>query len=294
MSGRGPVLDSEFEQFAKFFAQPAELNVGPDSPTPRPLELLNPGETQYGHSFDLGQEQLAYVQSFPYVLTRRSPVSSPPPAGYSLVRSNAFYELWHRDGAPRAVSQLPLRGPLGAGAAVKCNAVKALAARARPSQRLVLAEQPAPVGFAMVEATEHSPTWGIGPDPKAFLTPAPGRASREVTVPAGGRYELWVEGNLPRRMAVTLDGRTVGTAQGTDAPGGWSQAGTVTVTPGRHVLGVLRGGGSLLPGNGSTQASVGAVAMVPAGARPRLVTVAPSDWRKLCGKRAYWVEIAGA
>jgi hypothetical protein len=294
MGGRGAVLDSEFEQFAKFFALPAELNVGPDNPTPRPLELVANNETQYGHSFDLGQERLAYVQSFPYVLIRRSPVSSPPPAGYSLVRRDAYYELWRRGGSAKAVAQLPLRGPMGAGAPAPCPQLRALAARAGPGQRLVLSEQPPVVGYAMSQASEHSPLWVIGGDPKAFVTASPGRASREVTVPATGRYELWVEGNLPRRMSVTLDGRAVGSALGTDAPGGWAMAGTATVPAGRHSLGVLLGGGNLSPGNGSTQASVGAVALVPVGAQARLVSVAPREWRSLCGRRAYWVELAGA
>ena len=273
---------------------PAELNVGSDNPTPRPLELVNRTEPQYGHSFDLGQERLGYVQSFPYVLTRRSPVTSPPPAGYSLVRQNAFYELWRREGGSRARSQLPFRGVLGAGAPAGCRALGKLAAGARPGDRLVLAEQPAPTGFAMSEASEHSSSWSPASDPKALITPSPGRATRTVRVPSSGRYELWLEGNFPRRMSVTIDGHVVGSALGTDAAGGWANAGTVDVTAGRHQLGALLGGGNLSPGNGSTQASIGAVVLVPAGARPRLVAVAPAQWRSLCGRRAYWAELATA
>jgi hypothetical protein len=294
MEGRGMVLDSEFEQFAKFFGLPAELNVGPDSPTSRPLELVNRSEPQYGHSFDLSQERLGYIESFPYILVRRSPVTSPPPAGYTLARQNAYYELWRREGAPRGVAQVPFRGVLGAGSPVSCRALGALAARAKAGQRLLLAEQPPQVGFAMSEAAEHSPSWSPSSDPKALVTPSPGRAERQVDVPASGRYELWLEGNFPRRMSVTLDGHVVGSALGTDAPGGWAMAGTADVAAGRHVLGALLGGGNLSPGNGSTQASIGAVVLVPAGAHPRVLAVAPGQWRSLCGRRAFWAELAAS
>jgi hypothetical protein len=54
------------------------------------------------------------------------------------------------------------------------------------------------------------------------------------------------------------------------------------------------GGGNLSPGNGSTQASVGAVALVPAGAHARLVSVPAARWRSLCGRRGFWVELAEA
>lgn len=290
MAGRGPVLDSEFEQFAKFFAQPSELNVGPDNPTPRPLELLNPAEPQYGHSFDLGQERLAYVESFPYALTRSSPVSSPAPVNYVRARENAFYELWRRTAAAAPVAQLSLRGQLGAGAPAPCPAVRELAREAPAGGRLVLSEAPAAVGFTMAQASFHSPYWGPASDPKALITPGPGRAFRDVRLAAAGEYEMWIEGNLPRRVDVTVDGRTAGSAQGADAPGGWSRAGAVRLGAGVHQLGVLREGGDLAPGDGSSQASIGAVVLAPRGARPRLVSVPAARWRSLCGRRGYWVE----
>ena len=290
---RGPVLDSEFEQFAKFFAEPARLIVGPDSPTPESLALRDP-EAQYGHSFDLDQEPLAFVESFPYVLTRRAPTTSRPPANFRPIVANAFYELWQRTARPRVYAHLPLGEGVSAGGVVRCGALRRFVRRAPAGARLAVAVAPSTYGYEIASAAFHSPGWAAdGELPGGFLTLTPGHADREIRVARAGRYRLWVQGDLPRAVAVTLDRRAVGTAQGADTPGGWLSAGAIELTAGRHLLGVVRGGGGLEPGDGSTQASIGAVAAVSEGQPERIVSAARSGWRSICGRRADWVELVG-
>lgn len=292
LGNRGPVLDSEFEQFAKYFSEPAQLIDGPDSPTPVGLQLLSEAP-QYGHSFDLDQERLAFVESFPYVLTRRGPTSSRPPANFTLMYANAFYELWKREALPHVYAHLPLGEGLSAASAIRCRALGKLVAKAPAGARLALATVPPSYGYELEAASSRSPGWvADGEFPGAFRTAVPGRAQGTVRLASAGRYTVWVQGDLPRAVTVLVDGRSVGSAMGADTPGGWLSAGTVELRAGRHLLGLLRGGGGLGPGNGSTQASLGAVELVPAQSE-QVSDVPLGSWRSLCGRQADWVELIG-
>jgi hypothetical protein len=146
----------------------------------------------------------------------------------------------------------------------------------------------------LASASNRSPGWVPDPGlPGGFITPVPGEAQKTVHVTRSGLYELWVQGNFPRRVAITLDGRKVGAVHGSNTPGGWLSGGTTYVAAGRHVLGVLRGGGGLEPGNGSTQAAIGAVA-IRAAQESRQVSTRPlRDWRFLCRIDADWIEVLG-
>jgi hypothetical protein len=295
LGARGPVLDSEFEQFAKYFAQPAQLIDGPDAPTPEPLVLRNPAP-QYDHSFDLNEEQLSFIESFPFVLIRRSPVSSRPPANYKLVVENTFYELWQREASPRVYSHLSLGGyGVNAGRPPGCRALRSIVAAAPRGARLAVATRPATYGYELANASVRSPGWvADAGSPGGFLTLTPGLAQKSVRVHQTGFYETWIQANLPRRVAVTVDGHKVGSAQGSNTPGQWLSAGVIGVAAGRHTLGVVRGGAGLGPGNGGTQAAIGAVAISLAGESAHIWTVPLRRWRSLCGTEADWIEVVRA
>jgi hypothetical protein len=297
VGAHGPVLDSEFEQFAKYFTQPAQVIVGPDAPGPEAISLRDPGP-QYGASFDLNQERLGFIESFPYVLIRRSPLSSPPPANYNLVLRNRFYEVWKRSGQPDVYAELPLEqsleGLAPAHRAAACRALGAIARDAPAGSRLVVARLPSRYGYLMANASNRSPGWA--PDSGlagGVITTTPGQAEKTIHVQRSGLYELWVQGNFTRRVSVKLDGHTVGSVEGSNTPGAWLSGGVAYVTAGRHVLAVERGGGGLGPGNGSTQAAIGAVALA-AHESPRISTLPLGSWRSLCGGELDWVEVVGS
>ncbi|MDX6691859.1 MAG: hypothetical protein QOG15_3316, partial [Solirubrobacteraceae bacterium] len=132
LAGRGPVLFNEFEEFAKYFAGTTKLNAATESITPRQVQLRKPGNL-FGRQFDLDLQQLAYVESFPYIVMRRSPSASRPPAWYRQIYSNRFYEAWQRDPGPRTLEHLPLQGRDKATAVPSCRDVGALARRGRRS-----------------------------------------------------------------------------------------------------------------------------------------------------------------
>jgi hypothetical protein len=292
LGARGPVLDSEFEQFAKVFGPP-RLVDGPDDPTPQRLALLGVSRPQYGHSFDLGEERLRFVESFPYVLVRRSPVASRPPANYILIAENDFYELWQRSAQPYVYFQQPIAGSAGLDGAAGCRRLRAVISKAPPGSRLAVATLPAASGYELASAAQVSRGWTPAGPEGEYLTTTPGRARKTITIADTGDYELWVQGNLPRVVSVTLDGRVVGKAKGSDTPGGWLSAGVISIAAGSHVLGVERAGGGFGPGNGSTQASIGAVAVSAAHQRARVWTVPMTQWRAVCSRPADWVELIG-
>lgn len=291
LGDRGPVLDSEFEQFAKYFALPAQIVDGPDAPTPISLELRHP-TSEYDHSFDLDEERLSFVESFPYILTRRGPSTSRPPTNFRLIYRNAFYSLWHRTSTTKVDAHMPLGEGVSSAGIVRCRALARFVKHAPHGARLAVALPPPTYGYQLSEAAERSPGWVAAPElGDEYRTTTPGIARGTVDVARSGSYEIWVKGDLPRSVSVTLDGHTVGRATGSDTPSGWLPAGTIRVSSGSHTIGVVRGGGGLGPGNGGTQATIGAVALVSTTRSERVAIRALSDWRSLCGTRADWLEL---
>ncbi|HLY49380.1 MAG TPA: hypothetical protein VKR21_09295 [Solirubrobacteraceae bacterium] len=292
---RGPVLDSEFEQFAKYFMLPARVIDGPDAPTPIQLELRVPAP-EYDRSFDLNQETLYFIESFPYVLTRRSPVSSRPPANYRLLFENAFYELWARQSLPHVYEHVPTGGQrVVANARPRCSVLRSVVSHAPAGTRLVAWSLPTVAGYQPMSASSRSPGWlPSGSIPGGVVTLTPGKAAKTVDLATAGPYRIWLQGDFPRTVSVTLDGRTIGSVKGTDSPGGWLSAGVATLPAGSHLLGIRRGGAGPAPGDGNTQAEIDAVALVDARQRPRFIAVPVARWRSLCSVAANWIELIGA
>ena len=76
-AGRGLVLWNEFEEYAKYFARAAKISVPFEALTPQQVQLRRPTYF-YGHYFDLDEELLSFVEGYPIIVTRRSPVGEPP------------------------------------------------------------------------------------------------------------------------------------------------------------------------------------------------------------------------
>ena len=300
LGDRGPVLVSEFDEFAKYFAYPAPLWVGTEYPTPENLALITPGGI-YAQSFDLDALQLPFVESFPYILDRRSPSESRPPANFRLIYSNYFYEVWKRTSSPHVLAHLPLQEQYSAYAPVSCSQLQAMVRHAPAGSSLVLAQSPPTIGYDVLHATVRSSGWIEDPEPYTTdaVTPlTPGSAGKIVRVPRSGAYEVWVQGSFPRAIHVKIDGRTVGSVDGWNTPDEWLKAATVHVSAGEHALDIFRGGGGLAPGDGGTgsdggKGEIGHVELV-AVQPERLSTVAVSSWRRLCGVQADWVELVAA
>ncbi|MDP9378167.1 MAG: hypothetical protein M3P40_11460 [Actinomycetota bacterium] len=284
------VLLPEWEEWGKYFGRHRSINVGPESYSPRPVDLIE-YFSYFGHSVDLDQLKAPYVQSFDWLLIRRSPADSRPPSNYRLVHADSWYELWKRDpGLPAAQEHLSLSFPHQPGRVAPCASVKRLAGAAGRGDKLLAA----PPGLIPAFDYTAKPPLGWNPaGPPGTVVPGrPGDPEGKLKIDAG-RYRIWVRGSSGRELKVFLDGRSVGQARGVNNPEQWLPLpADVSVRGGRHEVRLLRPGGDLLPGDGFA-GELGPVAFEPVEGRA-LVEVAPAQAeRKLCGKAWDWVERVG-
>lgn len=287
-AGQGLILWNEFEEFAKFFARPATINDPTEALTARQVQLLTP-PWSYGSAYDLDEQRLWYVESFPVIVIRRSPSASRPPANYRLAYVNSYYEAWVREPRPVVLRHLSAQGVYSATARVGCARVDRLVAGASHDSELVAAVYPFVASFSPV-AGLHPADWPIaGGRPKGLTLVGSGVVWDKLALPHAGRYELWVQGSFPRPMSVVLDGKPVGTADGVNTPNQWFPVGQAEVTRGVHYVLVGRGANGLAPGDGGA-AYIGPVA-ISAQQPERLETVPTTRWRSLCGKTLDWVEL---
>jgi hypothetical protein len=298
IGARGPVLVSEFQEFAKYFGGPAQMYVGTEYPSPENLVLRIPGGL-YGQSFDLDAETLPFVESFPYILVRRSPAASRPPANYRLIYENYYYTVWKRSATPRVIAHMPLQQLYSAQAPVACAALRAMVANPPAGARLIVSLTDSIYGYDVLHATVRSTGWPpdyapYTPDAVAFQTP--GVAGTVVNVPRTGNYRIWLQGSSPRQLRITIDGRTVSYIGGNNTPDEWLEGASVHLRAGRHPFDVWRPGGDLSPGDGGTGESfagrgeIGYLALV-AEQPARLFSLPVAAWHSLCGRSADWVEL---
>lgn len=291
LAGRGPVLFNEFEEFAKYFGGAADINVPTESITPLQVKLRVP-DSIFGRYVDLDLQELSYVDGFPYIVTRRSPSASRPPARYRRVFTNRYYAIWRRGAGPRAVEHLPLQRTDDATAAAPCGDVRALARRARKATgdlALVAAQAPRAARLDILEA-KRSP--GLPEDqgvPGAATTILPAKAIGRVRVPEAGRYRVWLRGSFPRATQILVDGRRRATVAGANTPGQWLGDVPLRLDAGVHGIEIRVPGGAPKPGDGAA-VTIGPLAFV-ADEPERLQTVPIARWRTLCGRQLDWIEL---
>ncbi len=295
LAGRGPVLFNEFEEFAKYFGDAATLNASTESITPRQVQLREPAGI-FGRWFDLDLQKLDYVQSFPNIVTRRSPAASRPPARYRRVFANRYYEAWTRGAGPGALAHLSLQRLDGSTARAHCGDLRKLVRRARRSSgalQLVAAQGPAVTRLDILEGSTRSP--GLQLDqgvPGAVTTITPGYARGPVRIGRAGVYRLWLRGSFPRATQVVVDGAVRMTVRGANTPGQWLGDVPLRMTAGVHRVEVRVPGGSPRPGDGAA-VTIGPVAFAVDQPR-RLETVPIARWRSLCGRELDWIELVRA
>jgi hypothetical protein len=144
-----------------------------------------------------------------------------------------------------------------------------------------------------VASARHSARWSYGR--VGLLMNGPGELSAAFTVPHGGAWELWLEGELMPAVRVDVDARRLASIAG--QVGGTSLTQQV-MTPlalrlagGPHTLSITRPGAGLSPGGGGWS-DLRAIFLTPAGAgaHATLREASLADWRALCGKPLQWVE----
>jgi hypothetical protein len=285
-TGRGAWLFTEWEEFAKYFGRDARLNVAPESFSPRAAELRKPGPI-FARTIDLDDMKLAYVESWAGVVLRRGPDASRPPANFSLAYQNAYYQLWRRGSGPEVLEHLPVTSGRDRAGFPNCAAVRGLASRVKPGERLVAAKASRLAALDTTRAATAPKGWNPGFDPGVVVPFRPGVASGALDLPAG-RYRVWVRASTGRTLHVAVDGREIGAVRAVNTPGQSLLAGTVELPSGRHEVVLRRPGGDVYPGDGF-RGEIGRVAFEPVAPEP-LVTVAQASAASLCRGEWDWIE----
>ncbi|MGH2943819.1 MAG: hypothetical protein ACRDLN_13700, partial [Solirubrobacteraceae bacterium] len=305
LAGRGPAVLNEYDEFGKYFLRDVPGYNQPEWPhgyrhAPyEPNALADPKRRPSVKTpLDVDDLRLDYLQSVPYLILRRSPTSSRPPANFVLQSSGAFYELWRRTASPRVVRHKPL-GPdiLRSAAELDAREARAWAATARRfGGRIAYVRRARLAGFYITHHPRPLKWEGFGNFPEGLVPAAPGRIDAPVRIRRTGRYHVWFEGSFARRLRVSTDGRPLGaTRGGLNNPGAYVLIGTRRLTRGPHGVQVVQGGGDLRPASGGYRSSlrhIGPIWFQPAGdVERRVVTIDPRDWRRLVGVRADWLEV---
>jgi hypothetical protein len=286
------MLFPEFEEFAKYFMRDVRINASTEPFTVRTIELRR-SEAAIGYSYDLDDQKLSYVESFPWIVLRRGPATGRPPANYRLAYENGSYAVWRREAAPEVLRHLALGRPQVSDDLPRCSAIRRFARGAPAGSRLVAAKVPERGFVDLPNATDRSRNWKRirtigGPLLELF---GPGRASGDAQL-KGGTYRVWVRGSFGRPVSVWIDGRQVGEVDGINTPRGWFSAARIELPAGVHKVEVSRSGGNLAPGDGAP--SVLGPVILERTKPIRLVVVPRSSSGELCGGSYDWIEAVGA
>ena len=309
LAGRGPVFFGEYDEFAEYFLHRAAVFSAPEAPIAfrtapyEPNALTDPKRRPSEKTpIDVDDVKVSYLQSFPYIVLRRGPATSRPPANFVLDERLRFYDVWRRTARPRVLDHTPL-GPdvLQPGAPVTARAARASARRARSlGGAIAYVERERPEIVLAKRDPKLPPRWlGFGNFPEAVLSGGPAKIHRPLQIPRTGRYNAWIEGSYARRMAIYVDGKRLPRVpSGLNNPGAYVSLGGVRLARGAHEVLIRQGGGDLRPGSGGFRSSlrhVGPLFFDPAvNASFRVRTIDPRDWRSLVGVRADWLEIVSA
>ena len=299
----GLYLLNEWEEYGKFFMRAARVNPAAEVEAPRLLQLRadrgvpvdSPKRVpRFGRWFDLDEQTLPGVLRFAGIIQRRSPAASRPPAAFRRIYRNGGYELWRRD--PRVVvrAHLPLQGGERAAAVPDCARVRRLARTARPGDRLTAAA-PRRVGFMspLVSPAAAGVAGHDGAhqqDRRARPRRARARGEHDQGRRAAGGMDQVHRGPCRHRVRRRPAG---GQRQRVQHAAAVVSRGQRPPAAGRPPAPDRDHQGWRLPGpRGLRSGFVGPVALQ--AARPaKLVSVAPRDAGRLCGRSWDWIELVG-
>jgi hypothetical protein len=287
-AGKGPTLFTDFDEYSMYELRDLDVG-GPDFVYPPPA--LAGAAGGYGNPVDLDEIAPSALLSYPLIITRRDPAASRPPAAYRLLWQGSYYQVWgRRPGAPAAMAHVAL----GGSPAHQCARIGSIVHQAGAlGERVVAAEAPELVRISLAR-TRHPARWGH--ERQGLVMSAPGRLTASFTLPASGRWDVWVQGQIMPSVALSVDGRRIasiaGQLDGDSLVPNTVPPVAVRLAAGPHTLAVTRTGFSLNPGEVG-EAVLDAVFLTPADIDPRgpLRAAATANWQSLCGRAYQWVEL---
>jgi hypothetical protein len=314
VAGNAPTLLNAYDIYGNDHFLRAGAPVGPAEYRPVALALDDGTQLTWPAWADLDSFPLSTLEEYPSIVTRRSPAESRPPSNYRLAWRGRYYDLWQRSEDPgtKIVDHIPLgesnelpycgnasNGPYKPECSVDpvtrppCARIEAIARRAAGLNANLVAYQRAAPIVARGDQTRWPAPWLQLPEEHVLMARSPGEATAEIAVSESRRYELWIGGNFARGFEVGVDGRDVGTIENEiSASNGYVHLADLLLPAGTHTFTLTYPDPDLTPGSGDNSfTSLSAIALQPQAPASELLTVAPSQARRLCGRPLDWIEI---
>jgi hypothetical protein len=287
-NGKATLLP-EFDELALYSLQ----DLPPDGPgfsykNPQLGTLVDGTPAAYGSSHDLDELPPQAVETYDTIVARQRPDASRPPASFERIFQGRFYDVWRKRGDSELVAHIPAGGGLEAAGRVKCGELRRAISAAGPGVTMEYVERPRLPVVNPVKA-KRSPGWAETVGGVGLYTP--GELTASVQIPQAGRYRVWLKGEFGRELRVFVNGRDVGAlSYQSGNEGNYGTPMEADLEAGRNRVRIVRGGGSLRPGD-NMPGALRAIVFEPVGVRTDVRTAPPGDWRRLCDRTVDWVEL---
>ncbi|MGH2833204.1 MAG: hypothetical protein ACRDK2_10565 [Solirubrobacteraceae bacterium] len=314
LAGKGPTFINDYEVYADRHFLRAGAPVEPAEYRLPPLPLSNGISLTDSAWADIDSFPLSTLQPYRSLVLRRSPAESRPPSIYHLVYRGSYYELWQRPLiSPTHIyehislgesSTLPYCGKAGNGsyqplcsanpvAVAACSQVKALASKALSLNAHLLAfQRPAPI-VARGDQTVWPAKWIHNDQSHSLIPTVPGKATSEIGVASAGTYELWLGGSFARGFEVSVNGVYIGTVENQlSSVDGYVHLIDLPMSGGRYQFAFTYPHSNLSPGSGLAEyTSLSSIILQPKSPAGELISVAPGQATRLCGRPLDWIEV---
>jgi hypothetical protein len=316
VTGKGPTFMNDYEIYADRHFLRSGAPVEPAEFRPVTLPLRDGAVLTKGAWADLDSFPLSTLEPYRSIVTRRSPAESRPPSIYQLVWQGRYYQLWQRSAQPatRILEHVPLgesntlpycgAAQIGSAkplcsvnpeATPACREIHSLARQAlRENAQLVAYQRPEPI-VARGDQTVWPAGWQHAAEQRVLTPTTAGRAVAHIAVPSAERYEVWLDGSFGLGFDVSVDGEHLGTLKNELSL--FSQMAFVHLAdaflePGVHTFVFTYPHADLTPGSGNNEfTSLAAITLQPQKPASELITVAPQQAARLCGRPLDWIEL---
>ncbi|HEV7528621.1 MAG TPA: hypothetical protein VGO29_06970 [Solirubrobacteraceae bacterium] len=250
-AGVGPAFFPAFDEYSEYFLRREhgyDLNIPPGLKVRPGALVLAPG--QFAFALDLNQLELSFVESFPLLVTARSPVVSRPPANFDLADQTADFQVWRRvRPASEVLTHFPLSGLPNERTSVFCEGLRKAVQSAGTGASI--AYVPTSPRTVLIPTQAKHPSYWHAVTPEALRAYGQGSIEGSISVSAAGTYEVSMPGSVGRRVTVLVDGRRVGSIGYQERyPGQYLRFGRIALSAGAHSVRLTRPAGDLHPGSG--------------------------------------------
>jgi len=292
-SGQGPALITDYQPYgARHLLRKLDAE-GASELRRRQVPLRDAPQVPKGGFSDIDEFQLEGLAPYRTLVIRRSPAASRPSSSFDLAWRGTWYEVWRRrPGAPPVVEHLPAGDVVQPSGRVACAEVRRLAREAGRGGRLATGLRPRVTALAL-SAFAHPPSWTV-PGTTHLLPSSAGIVKGPVAIDTPGRYRVWIGGSFHGRLAVEVDGRSLGSRRHVlNQTGGYVPFGATPLGRGTHQLELRYARPAASPGSAGPPYPLGPLVLATGTAERKVTYVEPSAARSLCERPVDWVEAVG-